>query len=84
MNVCRTQVRFITDGRGASVHLPLQLEKQVQRLDWREPVQVGIAQLIDDSHARQQMIWEFDKIVAMLGESGARTRAAQAIITEIA
>jgi lipid-A-disaccharide synthase len=44
----------------------------------------AIEQLIDDSHARQQMIWEFDKIVAMLGESGASTRAAQAIVAEIA
>ena len=44
----------------------------------------AIEQLIDDSHARQQMISEFDKIVAMLGESGASTRAAQAIVAEIA
>jgi lipid-A-disaccharide synthase len=44
----------------------------------------AIEQLIDDSHARQQMIWEFDKIVAMLGESGASTRAAQALLAEIA
>ncbi|HEY6070563.1 MAG TPA: lipid-A-disaccharide synthase [Chthoniobacterales bacterium] len=44
----------------------------------------AVERLIDDSHARQQMIWEFDKIVAMLGESGASARAAQAIVSEIA
>jgi hypothetical protein len=30
------------------------------------------------------MIWEFDKIAAMLGESGASDRAAKAILSEIA
>jgi lipid-A-disaccharide synthase len=43
----------------------------------------AIARLIDDGQARQQMIWEFDKIVAMLGESGASARAATAILKEI-
>jgi lipid-A-disaccharide synthase len=40
--------------------------------------------LLDDPNARQQMIWEFDKIAAMLGESGASDRAAKAILAEIA
>jgi lipid-A-disaccharide synthase len=44
----------------------------------------AVAQLIDDSHVRQQMIWEFDKIEKLLGESGASARAAQAILAEIA
>lgn len=39
--------------------------------------------LIDDPNARQQMIWEFDKIAATLGESGASERAAKAILAEI-
>jgi lipid-A-disaccharide synthase len=39
--------------------------------------------LLDDADARQQMIWEFDKIAAMLGESGASERAAEAILAEI-
>jgi lipid-A-disaccharide synthase len=43
----------------------------------------AIARLIDDAQARQQMVWEFDKIVAMLGESGASARAATAILKEI-
>ena len=29
------------------------------------------------------MIWEFDKIAAMLGEAGASERAAKAILAEI-
>jgi len=40
--------------------------------------------LIDDSSARQQMIWEFDKIAAQLGESGASERAVKAVLAEIA
>ncbi|HEX4639149.1 MAG TPA: lipid-A-disaccharide synthase [Chthoniobacterales bacterium] len=42
-----------------------------------------IETLIDDAQARQQMLWEFDKIVAQLGESGASERAAKAILAEI-
>jgi lipid-A-disaccharide synthase len=44
---------------------------------------VAITRLLDDPNARQQMIWEFDKIAAMLGESGASERAARAILAEI-
>jgi len=40
--------------------------------------------LLDNPNARQQMIWEFDKIAAQLGESGASERAAKAILSEIA
>jgi len=40
-------------------------------------------ELVDDAHKRQQMIWEFDKIAAQLGESGASERAAKAIVGEI-
>jgi lipid-A-disaccharide synthase len=39
--------------------------------------------LMEDSHARQQMIWEFDKIAAQLGESGASERAAKVLQAEI-
>ena len=44
----------------------------------------AVEQLMDDPHSRQQMIWEFDKIAAQLGESGASERAATAILAEIA
>ena len=43
----------------------------------------AIEQLIDDPHKRQQTIWEFDKIVAQLGESGASEHAARAILAEL-
>ena len=43
-----------------------------------------VLHLLDNPNARQQMIWEFDKIAAMLGESGASERAAKAILSEIA
>jgi hypothetical protein len=33
--------------------------------------------------ARDRMIYEFDKIAAQLGESGASERAAKAILSEI-
>ena len=39
--------------------------------------------LMENSHARQQMIWEFDKIAAQLGESGASERTAKALLAEI-
>jgi len=39
--------------------------------------------LIDNANARQQMISQFDVIVAKLGDSGASERAARAIIDEI-
>jgi lipid-A-disaccharide synthase len=44
----------------------------------------AVLRLLDDAGARQQMIWEFDKIAAQLGESGASERAAKAILAEIA
>ncbi len=43
----------------------------------------AITHLIDDAQARQQMIWEFDKIAAQLGQTGASERAAKAILDEI-
>jgi lipid-A-disaccharide synthase len=43
----------------------------------------AVARLIDVVSARQQMIFEFDKIAAQLGESGASDRAAEAVIVEI-
>src|SRR5205807_1296450 len=43
----------------------------------------AILRLLDDPVARQQMISEFDKIAAQLGESGASERAAKAILSEI-
>jgi len=44
----------------------------------------AILQLLDDPMKRQEMISNFDKIAAQLGESGASARAARAILTEIA
>src|SRR5438105_5746424 len=44
----------------------------------------AIAQLLDNSAARERMISEFDKIAVQLGESGASERAATAILAEIA
>jgi len=43
-----------------------------------------ILRLLDDPMKREQMISEFDKIAAQLGESGASERAATAILAEIA
>ena len=43
----------------------------------------AVLHLLDDANARQQMIWEFDKIAAQLGELGASERAAKAILAEI-
>ena len=42
-----------------------------------------ILRLLDDPMKRRQMISEFDKIAAQLGESGASERAATAILSEI-
>src|SRR4029077_2597115 len=39
----------------------------------------AVARLLDDPNARQQMIWEFDKIATQFGEAGASERAAKAI-----
>jgi lipid-A-disaccharide synthase len=43
----------------------------------------AVHRLIDEPSVRQQMIWEFDKVIAQLGESGASERAAKAILAEI-
>ncbi len=43
-----------------------------------------VARLLDDAQARQRMLWEFDKIAAQLGQTGASERAAKAILDEIA
>ena len=43
----------------------------------------AVLHLLDNSNARRQMLWEFDRIAAMLGESGASQRAAKAILDEI-
>src|SRR5207237_6448506 len=48
-----------------------------------EKIAKAVERLIDDSSACQQMIWEFDKIAAQLGESGASERAAKAVLAEI-
>jgi lipid-A-disaccharide synthase len=47
------------------------------------PDEVGpaVLRLLDDPNARQQMLWEFDKIAALLGESGASERAAREILS---
>jgi len=46
-------------------------------------IAAAIRRLIDDAHARQQMIWEFGKIAGQLGETGASERAAKPILEEI-
>jgi lipid-A-disaccharide synthase len=43
-----------------------------------------VLRLLDDPVAREQMIFEFDKIATQLGGSGASERAAKAILAEIA
>jgi lipid-A-disaccharide synthase len=43
----------------------------------------AILHLLDDPMKREQMISEFDKIAAQLGESGASERAAKAILSEL-
>ncbi len=43
----------------------------------------AIVRLLDDPMKREQMISEFDKIAAQLGESGASERAAKAILSEL-
>ncbi|HET9858108.1 MAG TPA: lipid-A-disaccharide synthase [Chthoniobacterales bacterium] len=60
--------------------VPEFIQHRAQPHDLARPV----LRLLDDPNARQQMIWEFDKIAAMLGESGASDRAAKAILSEIA
>src|SRR5438876_6261355 len=44
----------------------------------------AVAQLLDNSIAREQMISEFEMIATELGEAGASQRAAKAILAEIA
>ena len=46
-------------------------------------IAAAVEKLIDNAQARQEMIWDFDKIVAQLGESGASERAAKAILQEL-
>jgi lipid-A-disaccharide synthase len=43
----------------------------------------AVLRLIDESSTREQMISEFDAIIAKLGEGGASDRAANAIINEL-
>jgi len=43
----------------------------------------AISRLLDEPSARQQMISEFDAIVAQLGEGGASEKAAKAILEEV-
>jgi lipid-A-disaccharide synthase len=49
-----------------------------------DTVSKAILKLMNDQSARDQMTSEFDAIIAKLGESGASTKAAQAIIDELA
>lgn len=46
-------------------------------------IAAATARLMNDAHARQQMIWEFGKIAAQLGETGASERAARKILEEL-
>lgn len=43
----------------------------------------SVLQLMDDSTRREQMIAEFDAIIARLGETGASEKAARAILSEL-
>ncbi len=43
----------------------------------------AVRRLIENAHARERMISEFDTIAGKLGESGASEKAARAIIEEI-
>jgi lipid-A-disaccharide synthase len=43
----------------------------------------AVRPLVEDAHARDRMISEFDQIISKLGDSGASERAARAIIEEI-
>ncbi len=43
----------------------------------------AVVRLMDDHAARENMLSEFDAIVAKLGEGGASTKAAQAIVDEL-
>jgi lipid-A-disaccharide synthase len=48
-----------------------------------QQIAAAVGRLMDNAHARQEMIWGFDKIAAQLGETGASERAAKAILEEI-
>jgi lipid-A-disaccharide synthase len=43
----------------------------------------AVRRLLDDAHAREQMISNFDAIMAQLGEGGASENAARAIVQEL-
>jgi len=43
----------------------------------------ALSRLMDDHAAREEMISEFDTIIAQLGEGGASDRAARAIVNEL-
>jgi lipid-A-disaccharide synthase len=43
----------------------------------------SVLQLVNDPAKREQMIAEFDAIIEKLGESGASTKAARAILAEL-
>jgi lipid-A-disaccharide synthase len=43
----------------------------------------AVGLIVEDTHAREQMISEFDAIIGKLGGSGASERAARAILKEI-
>jgi lipid-A-disaccharide synthase len=47
------------------------------------PIAKAVLKLMDDQAARDQMITEFDAIIAKLGESGASAKAARAILAEL-
>jgi lipid-A-disaccharide synthase len=48
------------------------------------PIAEAVLRLLNDKTARDQMISEFDAVIASLGEGGASERAARAILDELA
>jgi lipid-A-disaccharide synthase len=46
-------------------------------------IAISMLVLINNPDARQQMIAEFDAVIAKLGETGASAKAAQAILSEL-
>jgi lipid-A-disaccharide synthase len=48
-----------------------------------EKIAESVLQLMNDSSRREQMVAEFDAVIAKLGETGASERAARAILSEL-
>ena len=55
----------------------------IQHLAKPEAIAKATWQLLEDTHARDRMVSQFDTIVGKLGEDGASEKAARAIVEEI-